>query len=359
MSSPILIDDDDDHPISDSGINNISHVSSSTKKSSKFQFIPLESLPVTSSSPRSFNDNQYRNEPLKDRKSTRSSVNQGRGSDEGLFAFDYEDQDISMVGSSSQKRTSNTEHERERPKKRKILHDEYEDEGYLFEDDAPPKGKSSRDAKAGKGKSVVQDHYVGVGEEEEHEDTGLSGRGTIENELIAIDAQLDDIQSQIDSLYAKKGELEALRHSLLVSLSEQSASSSSNKGKGKESNGTTTTHVKVDYSASDFPWSDAMRNCAEVYWGISEFRHNQWEIMNAVMSRRDVFVIMPTGGGKSLCFQLPAILSKGITLVISPLISLITDQVFTLQEAGIRAEMLTGSTPKEDAKAILDELMAT
>lgn len=70
-------------------------------------------------------------------------------------------------------------------------------------------------------------------------------------------------------------------------------------------------------------------------FGNKNFRIHQREIMNATLSNRDCFVLMPTGGGKSLTYQLPALLSKGLTIVFSPLISLIQDQV------NIRLEVTT------------------
>jgi ATP-dependent DNA helicase Q1 len=65
---------------------------------------------------------------------------------------------------------------------------------------------------------------------------------------------------------------------------------------------------------------------------------------------------MPTGGGKSITYQLPALLSPGITLVISPLISLITDQIMHLREAGVGCVMLTGNTSKQDQNDAFDSL---
>lgn len=79
------------------------------------------------------------------------------------------------------------------------------------------------------------------------------------------------------------------------------------------------------------------------YYGYDTFREGQEELIDAILSGQDVFGIMPTGAGKSVCYQVPALLMKGITLVISPLISLMKDQVRALNEMGVHAAYLNSS----------------
>ena len=70
------------------------------------------------------------------------------------------------------------------------------------------------------------------------------------------------------------------------------------------------------------------------HFGFDAFRPHQREIVEAILGGRDVFAALPTGGGKSLCYQLPAVMAEGLTLVVSPLISLMKDQVDAAREAG-------------------------
>ncbi len=86
----------------------------------------------------------------------------------------------------------------------------------------------------------------------------------------------------------------------------------------------------------------------QTIFGFPAFRPGQEEIVQAVLSGRNTLAIMPTGGGKSLCYQLPALCRDGVTVVISPLIALMRDQVRGLREAGVDAGALTsGNTDAE------------
>ena len=92
----------------------------------------------------------------------------------------------------------------------------------------------------------------------------------------------------------------------------------------------------------------------EHYWNFSEFRPQQEEIIEAVLANEDCIVLLPTGGGKSICFQIPAIIKDGICIVVSPLIALMQDQVTNLKEKGIKAMALTSRFTYEDIDRMLD-----
>ena len=96
------------------------------------------------------------------------------------------------------------------------------------------------------------------------------------------------------------------------------------------------------------------RGLLKQYFGFDDFREGQKPLIDAVLDGRDVLGIMPTGAGKSLCFQIPALMMPGITLVVSPLISLMKDQVGALNQAGIHAAFLNSSLSMGQYRKALD-----
>uniref|UniRef100_A0A8C2XKR4 RecQ-like DNA helicase BLM n=1 Tax=Cyclopterus lumpus TaxID=8103 RepID=A0A8C2XKR4_CYCLU len=106
----------------------------------------------------------------------------------------------------------------------------------------------------------------------------------------------------------------------------------------------------------NFPHSQEMMKIFHKRFGLHQFRFNQLEAINATILAEDTFVLMPTGGGKSLCYQLPACVSPGVTVVISPLKSLIVDQVQKLTTLDIPAISLSGSKSDSEAGRIYMQL---
>ncbi|KOS06139.1 ATP-dependent DNA helicase RecQ [Flavobacterium akiainvivens] len=90
------------------------------------------------------------------------------------------------------------------------------------------------------------------------------------------------------------------------------------------------------------------------YWNYDTFRAPQDKIIQSVLEGKDTFALMPTGGGKSLCFQVPAMMQEGLCLVVSPLIALMKDQVANLEKRNIKALALTGSLSVDDISNLLD-----
>ncbi len=102
--------------------------------------------------------------------------------------------------------------------------------------------------------------------------------------------------------------------------------------------------------------SDSALKILQKYYGYRSFRSSQEDIINNILNKNDTLAIMPTGGGKSICYQVPALLFDGITLVISPLISLMKDQVDSIKNLGIGADYINSSLNQHEILSIISRL---
>ncbi len=99
-----------------------------------------------------------------------------------------------------------------------------------------------------------------------------------------------------------------------------------------------------------------IRDALKKHFGLDAFRYPQEQVIQSILSGRDAMVVMPTGGGKSLCYQLPALILPGVTIVVSPLIALMKDQVDVLRQKGIQASVINSSQTWAEQKDCLDAL---
>ena len=107
---------------------------------------------------------------------------------------------------------------------------------------------------------------------------------------------------------------------------------------------------------AEFQETADVQQALRTYFGFDELRPGQDEVVQAIMAGRDAMGIMPTGGGKSLCYQLPALCRPGLTVVVSPLIALMKDQVDALQARGIPAAAINSSLGAEEYRQVMQAL---
>src|ERR1700709_812571 len=102
---------------------------------------------------------------------------------------------------------------------------------------------------------------------------------------------------------------------------------------------------------------DDLQVSLEKFFGLNQFRLSQREVIEQVLAGQDVLCVMPTGAGKSLCYQLPAVVQGGLTIVVSPLISLMEDQVQQLRDEGISALMLNSALDAGQQREVIAQLI--
>uniref|UniRef100_A0A8P4G163 ATP-dependent DNA helicase n=1 Tax=Dicentrarchus labrax TaxID=13489 RepID=A0A8P4G163_DICLA len=173
-------------------------------------------------------------------------------------------------------------------------------------------------------------------------------RPDVQGELDSVEAELELVELQIADLLQKQTELTTRKNALLQELEEAcdaaqpSSSSSSSSSKSSRAD-----------AVMNFPWSKEVEQHLKDSFHLSKFRPLQLRAVNLTLSGKDLFLVMPTGRGKSLCYQLPAVCSKGFTLVVTPLVSLMEDQIMYLKSIDVSAVMLNASSSKEHAKTVM------
>ncbi|XP_043289235.1 ATP-dependent DNA helicase Q1-like [Venturia canescens] len=164
---------------------------------------------------------------------------------------------------------------------------------------------------------------------------------TEEDEINAIDFELRQIERDLQKLEDRKSILIQRKQKLRDdALLKKSLSVS-----------------KKNWEKSDFSWSMNLKKTLTDTFKIKELRELQLPTMNATMSGEDVILVMPTGGGKSLCYQLPAVIGKGVTIVVSPLVALMEDQLRGLHKNKVNALMLSSKAHKDDVKSVMNGLI--
>ncbi|XP_024872970.1 ATP-dependent DNA helicase Q1-like [Temnothorax curvispinosus] len=166
-------------------------------------------------------------------------------------------------------------------------------------------------------------------------------QATEDDEIAAIDYELQQVENELQKLQDRKKLLTQRKDKLRDDALLKKSFSLSKRNWGNE----------------DFAWSARLAKALKDVFEIEKLRELQLPTMNAIMSKEDVILIMPTGGGKSLCYQLPAVISEGVTVVVSPLISLMEDQLHGLRKLDIKANMLCAKADKESVKTIMTALV--
>ncbi|CAJ0952835.1 unnamed protein product, partial [Mesorhabditis belari] len=155
------------------------------------------------------------------------------------------------------------------------------------------------------------------------------------DEIEAIGLQLEEINQQIQQLQQQRKTLRDRREKLERSLVQSSSKQDPN-----------------EWETKQCEWTSRMDILLNDVFNMQSFRPLQQAAINCVLSGNDTLLLMSTGGGKSLCYQMPAIIAKGLTLVVSPLLALIEDQLIQLRKFGIEAAALNQSTTKEELRRV-------
>ncbi|CAH0398051.1 unnamed protein product [Chilo suppressalis] len=162
----------------------------------------------------------------------------------------------------------------------------------------------------------------------------------LEKEIKLVDGELLKVDSEIRKLKKVQLQLQERKAALRSSLDQLKSETLSS----------------VDWAGTEYEWTLDVNNTLHNVFKLNYFRPQQLSAINSTLSGQHTIVVMPTGAGKSLCYQLPALVKPGITIVISPLVSLMEDQVRSLKIRNIPAMLMTSTSPKEETQAALNVL---
>ncbi|XP_059059150.1 ATP-dependent DNA helicase Q1-like [Achroia grisella] len=162
----------------------------------------------------------------------------------------------------------------------------------------------------------------------------------LEREIKNVDKELVKVEAEIAKWRNKQRELHEKKTKLKNAINKVKSDSL----------------ASVDWAGTQYEWSDKVKTILQEVFAIKSFRPKQLSAINSTLSGQHAIVVMPTGAGKSLCYQLPALVKPGITVVISPLVSLMEDQVRSLTNKNIPAKLMTSTSSKEDTSLALNML---
>ncbi len=169
----------------------------------------------------------------------------------------------------------------------------------------------------------------------------------LRKELEEVDSQLACLEQELDSLLQRQQELQERRQLVQAQLESLENVQLQEERSRLEA---------TDWERGLFPWSEEAKSTLSAFFKLELFRPLQQSCINATLAKKDVILIMPTGGGKSLCYQLPAVLSSGVTLVISPLVSLMQDQLLAVKSLGIESSMLNADSTQAEVKRVQESM---
>ncbi|KOB74615.1 putative RecQ Helicase [Operophtera brumata] len=162
----------------------------------------------------------------------------------------------------------------------------------------------------------------------------------LEKELKNVDKDLKNVEAEISKLRTRQRQLQEKKKSLGNSINKLKSDSL----------------ASIDWTGTNYEWSEKVENVLNNIFKIIAFRPKQLSVINSTLSNQHTIVVMPTGAGKSLCYQLPALIKPGLTIVVSPLISLMEDQVRSLNKKNVSAKYISSSSSKDETSAALNVL---